>query len=301
MRKLWGSHKLAATVLAFSPDGRILVAGSFDGLEVLDADSGESRGPRLAGGVEVRGIEFSADGTRFLAYAASWSGVWRTVDLQPIWLEQGTTHWGALNPGGEVAAFSHPGGRFRLRVRHPGGSAECEIPLWRRPRGLAPYRDGFAVACEDGLWLLDRQARLRQALVGCCMAVAAGPADSLWALETNHLRCYPEGERIVCGPGYMRLQPFDAGVLLSSGAGARPVGRVRVAGGPVIEQVGLEEAAVSPDGRLLATSNYLGEVRLYELPSARLLVEQQAVGRHLRWLDSRRLAAAASEVTLWEV
>lgn len=298
---LW-RRRLESTHLAFSPDGTFLLAGGFAGLTALDARDGQPLGPSLAGGVEVRGLQFCADGSCFLAYAANWAGLWKTADLKPVWFETGVRHWGALSPCGTLAAFAIPGKKTLLRVRSAQREASRELPFSARPRGVTYWQGGFAFACEDGLWWMEPNGQVRQLLSGCCMDVASGGQSELWVLETGHLRSYPQGPRLACGPALSHLTVDGRGHLLATTAtGARPYGRIWVLQGAEMIEPDLQGAALCPAGKRVAISGGKGPLKLCDASNGELQKEIATAGRCPVWGSEQLLATGGSEIALWPV
>ncbi len=253
--KLLGDYRglqWAVNAVAFSRDGRKLVAGGQDGAFLRwDVASGEADEPATPGHRgAVWGVAVSADGQ--VIASGGMDGTVRLWDLATGKLLE-TIHpdWQTPSGKGYVSAVTFVAGGRAVA----GAGADGAIYLWERPEGAS------------GHWPAH-QGKVR-ALVGCRggrFLVSAGDdgAVCLWRTATREkVRTYggvggvvkclaasPDGERLagVGEDGAVHLWELDTGKSLGAVA---PKGS------------GLDVAAFSPDGSLLAAGGPTAALRLW--------------------------------------
>jgi WD40 repeat protein len=240
------------SALAISPDGHTLVAGCDDGRVVRwDLARGRILGPTLPHGSPVRKLAFLGDGRRILV--ATRDGQIRVWDLESLRVdtlpaEGVAVTCLAVSPDGDRFATGTEGGTVRLwdatTLRQSGqtfklvGTVRC---LAFRPDGRA-----LAVGLEDGtisIWEVPPAGPIAPRLF------TQGPVRAVaFSADGKHL----------LAAGDRGLEQWDLG---RRGEPACPVsvGEPRVADRmPDAPTGSFGITAVSPDGRLIATSTASG-------------------------------------------
>jgi RNA polymerase sigma factor (sigma-70 family) len=289
LRRLDGTPASAYSRLAFSPDGKLVAAGEWDGgnVHVWDAATGkEVKGWKAHAGT-VTAITF-VDGKRLLTGGDN--------DDKAVRL------WDAAT-GAEVRSFAGHTDRVLCGAASPDGkllatgAADATARLWDAATGKElhvlkghEYGVGALAFSPDGKALLtgghDGRARLWDVATGKELRAVPGRQGGITGAFFT-----PDGKRLVCG-GYdctVRVRDVETGKDVHAFAGHE---------GPV---AGL---ACSPDGKLLASAGADRTVRLW------------SGGKEVRRLtaggsgpvsavvfspDGKTLAAATYKgVTLWD-
>jgi WD40 repeat protein/serine/threonine protein kinase len=176
-------HNQAVMVLAFSPDGRLLLTGCQDGkARLFSVVCGEQVGQALGHEGAVMSLAFSADGRTAVTGAAGGDnirgaagGLWvLPTNAAPAWtapITDGTEHRTALafTPAGDTLFIGRYGDRllksWRVRSGQPNGP---ELPQPDSIRHLAFSRDGRILAGtydDQSIHVWDREnGRERQVL-----------------------------------------------------------------------------------------------------------------------------------------
>ncbi len=320
-------------VLAFSPDGRLLLTGARDGTVALwRADTGELvlRPWQHRGSVIV--AAFSGDGQRFVT--ADRNGPPRIGDTatgQPVGVNLPNFFDGmlALAPDGKTIAALEQQGVVRLRDIDPGAPVGEAIAAGGDIRAVAFSPDGkLLVTAGSGtgprLWnaLTGKPVRAALAHPGVVYGVAFSPDGKalltwgddrtarLWDVATGKARGSP-----LAHPQLVRAAAFSPdGRLVATGCGDPPEkGEVRVWESASGRQVGtgmphptdLRAVAFSADSGVVMTRCQDGLARFWDAASGR---PTGAPLRHSRPLtaaafspDGARIATAAESggVRLW--
>jgi eukaryotic-like serine/threonine-protein kinase len=233
------------SALAISPDGRTLVAGCDDGQVVRwDLARGRVFGPILPHGSPVRKVAFAGDGRRILVVtrdgqARAWDlATLRASALPP---ESAVVTSLAVSPAGDRFATGTDTGTVRLWDSITLRQCGPTIKLVGTVRCLAFRPDGraLAIGLEDGtipVWEVPRVGPIAPPLF------TRGPVRAVASCR--------DGKHVltVGGRGLERWDPGRRG----EPARPVPVGRARDSDGPV-GPFGV--TAVSPDGRLIATTS----------------------------------------------
>jgi WD40 repeat protein/DNA-binding SARP family transcriptional activator len=247
----------------------------------------------------------------------------------------------AISPAGRLVALPMGANGLIQWDTDTGQPAPDDAPQRASPVPVATVTSAVAYS-PDGRFLLvgDERGVVRFLSVDGLMPVGL---DLDVGDEVSRIAFSPDGRRIAVGAGDGRVQIFDAethrpltpplagqgkyiyglsftpdgrdvvsasadGTVAIYDAEGRPTGGdVVIDGAPSISRTGIE-VAVSPDGRLLATTHFDGSVEVWELGSSRRIdpglrvPEGLSVGVAFS-PDSRQLAAgdSAGNVVVWNV
>ncbi|MFF2506595.1 TIR domain-containing protein [Streptomyces sp. NPDC058067] len=229
-----------AQAVAFSPDGRTFAAGSFDGLQLWDANSRAPLGKALAtGGLGIASVSFTRDGRTVAAADTDGSvTLWDTSTRKPVGKPfTGTGSWAtsvAFSPDGTMFAVSHYDGSVQLWdvQRHsPMGQPFTGHTSTVTAVAFSPDGSTLASASNDTtvrLWDVRAQRQ-------------AGPSISTRNLSAAALS--PDGRTLA---------------VIASGTAVRflNVATRRQIGAPLDVGDQAPTIAFSPDGKVLATDTY---------------------------------------------
>jgi WD40 repeat protein len=290
----------AVVDVAWSPDGRFLVAASTDpAVRVIDAETGQECLRLEHVGRKVLAIAVSPDSQRFAL------GLQRSVTLE-------TLKEFSLLTGELIATHkAHRSAIHKVRYGADGqrlyaASDDGTVSVWSVPGGELLRRIGEVRGDRTGSFLdvgFDVVGRTRllawcsnDKFVKVCDA-DTGAAAGRWAAKgysVNAIEVSPDGEHVAFYAGYYPGNKQGGGLWvhkLADGKVVLHLERDKGSGGPI---------AWSPDGRLLAKANESSqEVRVWRVPEGECVLD---VRTHLSKVeavvfspDGRRLATASGE------
>ncbi|MCK6471085.1 MAG: sigma-70 family RNA polymerase sigma factor [Planctomycetes bacterium] len=303
------------TSIAFSPDGRLILAAGNDSVRILDARTGEER-QRLMNdqGRKLDGhyVQFSPDGKSFLVAGHMWGGrfnhfsLWDTESSQQLWCAEVSpqltgaaitpdgkriltchnllvTPEGSSVSGGCVRAWDARNGRctatYPVGQEHPGG---FPAPTGPGIHCMALLPDGSALACGMS--------------TGDVILASAGTGQEFRRLEGPNLlpltvAVSPDGKTVAAGFG-----PVGAGAVSFADCEIRvwdvATGRVRHSVKGVNEVV--NGLCFSADGRHLISGSGLWE---------RFRSNEKVAVSYGPWGSRRQMAIRPAEpaVRLWDL
>jgi WD40 repeat protein/transcriptional regulator with XRE-family HTH domain len=294
LHRVWQAHMDITTVVAFSPDERLLASGSTDGsVKLWDVESGAA----LWSGGQASTIlcgAFASDGS--LLASGGLDATVRLWDPKLGTLLEALPHPGPVSaltwsPDGHLLATGDDAGAIRLWESGPSRPATCVESLvghssWVWGLAFAPDESLLASASWDGsvkLWELGEAGslRLRQTLVGHTQQVQ----PVAWS---------PDGGTLASGSWDHTIRLWDA---------KQGLARVVLQG----HRAAVHGLAFTPDSRSLLSGGQDGTLRLWEVERGqcvRVLQGYDACLYDLDWSpDGTQLASAGSDsvVSLWQV
>jgi WD40 repeat protein len=335
-------HRLAhpgpVTILAVSPDGKMVATGCSDGtVRLWDAATGQVR-RELPGGNTVCALAFIPHDCTVLVGRLKGKGPQENTSFQLWETATGQQLGQAFHQSGPVTGVAlSPDGRTLLTIPHLGKT----VSRWEMPTGgplgaMVPQPGVInAVAYSpDGRFILtggeDRAARLWDAASGGLLAVLHH-REPVWAvafgLDGRTLLTASPGDAIRVWQGAASPEPLQKlhltgpvralavspdGTRVVTGSDDRVVRLWKVVG----ERLSLERelwhpsplasASFSPNGELLATSTYQNNAALlWEVTTGRRIAElphTRPVWRMVFSPNSKRVATASTDWTaqLWD-
>jgi serine/threonine protein kinase len=274
-------HAGTVSVVAFSPDGRALVTGSFDDrLRLWDCPDGRGAAWLSGHGGDVNAAAFSPDG-QLLASAGDDRAV-RLWELPagraaaPELPHPDRVYGVAFSPDGKTVATACDDGKVRLwSHRERTGMLRSTIaahPVFVRHVCFSP--DGAVLATASG----DRTVRLWRAAGGEPLLTLKGHAHTVWSVAFS-----PDGR-------YLASASQDATARVWDAASGRHLQTLDAHTGIVWS------VAFSPDGTVLATASHDQRVVLWKMPEGRPLLTlkgHEALVRSVAFSPSGGLLATA--------
>jgi eukaryotic-like serine/threonine-protein kinase len=291
-------HARPVTVLAVSPDGKLVATGCHDGtVRLWNAATGQVE-RALPGENAVCAVAFSPDGRTLLTGRLEWKDRQPSTAFQAWDAATGQPLAPTFQHADDVRGFAYsPDGHTLVAIPGPGKTvARWEMPSGRFLGAMLPHQGVVqAVAYSpDGRTILtggeDHAARLWEAATGRLLAVLYH-REPVWAVAFG-----PDGRTL------LTASPGDAVRVWQGVASPKPL-QVRRHPGAV------RALAVSPDGTRVVTGSDDRVARVWEmLPDRLVLVRELQHGSALASAtfsqDGKLLATSTHQnnaALLWEV
>ena|GEM_PF-435161 len=278
------AHAQAASAVAFSPDGKALASGGWDGkFQLWDAETGALKWSKVETGAVVSGVAFSPDGGTLAIALYGSNGGSRVLFLETISGEPDakTPALKGLDDIVGAIAFSTDGKRLF-------GTTGTHVKVWNLQTG--DYENGFN-GNSNPVFALSRD--------GSVLALASSNENDvkLYDTHTNLLLRTLAGHT----KGVLAVSFSPTGQMLASGSYDGTTRLWDAATGASLQTLKENETdaayavAFSPDGQTVATGSNK-TVRLWAARTGALKqtfsVEQQGIARALAFsFDGRTLAA----------
>lgn len=239
------SHSNVVTSVAFTPDGRTIGSGSWDGtIKLWDACSGSLKLKRTLRGEwdEVEAIAFTPDGSAIAGLGTGFDGA----------------------PFGAVMLWALEGGQGRPLIRK-GGKLDA----------IAFSPDGLTLATASGD---TRAVSLFDVATGREQARLLDHQGPIWSLDFS-----PDGKLLAAATGKVpaMTEPTDVAqvgeIRLWDLSGSEPESRASLVG----HGYGIISVAFSPDRTTLATGGFDRAVKLWDVPAGR---ERATLDGHEGWV-----------------
>jgi WD40 repeat protein len=324
------SHRDLVAAVAFSPDGKMVLTGSWDGTARLwEAATGEAIGPPLKHEGRVVAVAFSPDGKTVLTGSLGNAQLWEVATgkaIGPPLKLQAEVGAVAFSPDGKTILTGSWDGTARLWEAATGKAIGPPLKHQGSVTAVAFSPDGKTVATGS----LDCTARLWEAATGEAIGLAlqhegdvdvvsfspdgktvlTGSQDNtarLWEAATGNPICprfhhqgwvaalafSPDGKTVATGSHDNTARLWDA----ATGKAIGP---------PLQHRNGVVAVAFSPDGKMLLTGSADVTARLWDLaPSKAIglpLIHQGSINAVAFSPDGKTVATASQDNTarLWD-
>ncbi len=249
------NHQWSFHCLAYSPDGKWLADGTYDGVGIWDAATGKES-KYLESKVTKTALAFSPDG-KTLAWAGVGSDpvLWDVDSGKELRKLQGHKSWArdlAFRPDGKLLAACYN---------------DATVGLWDPATGVEVRRlKGHEWGVESVAFSPDGKTL---ASAGACEEPI-----SLWDPDTGEVRLRLQGpkapnrvSKVLFSPDGKTLAAayFDGTVFLWDPATGKRIAATDE------HELSIDGVAVSPDGRTIATASRDGTVRLWDRATGRCL------------------------------
>jgi WD40 repeat protein len=321
--------------VAFSPDGRYLAAGSFEGARLWDLTTMEPREFRGLSDAGARAVAFSPDGSVLAVASTNTIKLWK-VGIGEAWATlKGHSNMVfdiAFLEGGRTLASAGLDQAVKLwDLTHAGGEPEILTANASRFGRLIFTVDGRALASVSGDTVTSRDVDTGRAHPpleappegppgimgidispdGRTLAAACNELNQaiLWDLETRRIRHRLRHYRVAS----VAFSPREA-ILATGTMGLADTLKLWNADTgqplPTLEGRPLNTdgwPAFSPDGRILATGGFRGAVRLWDVATGRNLAVLPGHTANVATVafsrDGRTLASGSWDgtVRVWDV
>jgi WD40 repeat protein len=257
---------------AFSPDGKQVATGDFDGyVRLWRTGTGRPLDELLPPGPRspVRAVSFNADGSRLAAASGSQATVWTLRPTRARILRSSENVWAvAVSPDGMRIATGDTGGLGRVWSMRTGGAVDLNGHSGAI-RGVAFSANGksLVTASEDGT------GRIWDAGTGRPLAELRGH-DGI----VHSAAFAPDGKTVVTGG--------EDGTIRTWSTTSDPV-RVEL---PRLNERTLRDVAFDPSGGRIVTASQDRTARIWDLPHGRVL---QVLGQGRRadeWAESAQFS-----------
>ncbi len=319
------SHGYKVMGLAYTRDGKLLFTGSWDdSVRVWDAQTGRLVRKMEMPNVKVNAVAVSADGKLLAVGATQGSNALRVFDVATGKIVRSFPD--QQNVGANLLAFSSNG-----KWLAAGNEIEASVRMWDMATGKELHsfqhdeptvnclaissNDKFIASAGSSKQLGSHVIRVWSTATGTQVNEMASPKGGVDAIAfaandtrlvsggmANNVRTVNGNRVVTTSPqqyeNAVQLWDVETGLVLATfpgeayreGYGTRYV----------------DDVAVSPDGRLLATAERRGTVVLYQLEGAKRLATAKHGGavRRIKFSgDGRRLASAGVDTStlVWDV
>jgi WD40 repeat protein/tetratricopeptide (TPR) repeat protein len=240
--------------MAFSPDGKMILTGSWDSTAQLwDAATGQPLGSPIKHPEGFRSVAFSPDGRTILTgcgdhKARRWDAATGTQIGQPL-EHRGTVYSAVFSADGRSILTSSRDGMARLWDGEVGRPVGRVLDYGNLVGAVAFSRDGKTIFTGG----VDGKVRLWDVASGQCI----GPTVEL-ASSINAIALSPDGTTILTASSDQTARLWDV-------ATGQPLGQ------PLEHSGYVNSVAFSPDGKRILTGSYDQTARLWDAATGRPL------------------------------